>query len=90
MTGGTWMPGKAGGCIVTDRSLKDATRDSDGSIDYYGGALICESVRKSDLQVIAHSKEMYELLKEALDSCTNIMTQAAIKKVLNEIDGTDH
>lgn len=65
-TKGNWIKGKGGWCVITDdkSEIDLEKRDTPDSIDYYGGALICESVKDKDINIISAAPE---LLKSCQD-----------------------
>lgn len=66
-TKGNWSKGKGGWCIVTDdkSEIDLKKRDTPDSVEYYGGALICESVKDKDINIISASPELLEALQES-------------------------
>lgn len=81
-TQGNWKPSPAGSegalysAVVTDivpADYKDNSGHND--INAYGGFLICESVRKNDLQIIAAAPELLQSVK-ALFSHASIIINA--------------
>lgn len=62
-SGGNWKVGKHGDCVVTDlASAYRDDRDRAESMEYYGGALVCESARMSDAAFIATAPAMFNAL----------------------------
>ncbi len=65
-TKGNWKIGIHGTVVSDDHSQITKVDEKRGhaEVEYYGGLLICESVRsKHDAQIISASKEMFEALK---------------------------
>lgn len=61
-TKGNWSKGKGGWCIITDdkSEIDLEKRDTPDSVSYYGGALICESVKDKDINIISAAPELLE------------------------------
>ena len=90
----TWSKGKALGTVITDdaNGLFESTGHAGASaIEYYGGALVCESVHRSkDVALISAAPDMLEAL-ESLENNNGYIPELtwtkikhAIKKAKNE------
>jgi len=68
-TQGNWKVGKNMGCVVTDETPTDKdVQTGHGEVEYYGGLLICESVRTpDDATLIAAAPEMLRALQAVLN-----------------------
>lgn len=66
-TKGPWENGNVGDAIISKHpdAIAGASYTKD-VLDYYGGAVICESVNSEDKPIIKAAPEMYEALKEWL------------------------
>lgn len=66
MTGGNWSIGRNTGCVVSDvSSTEEDKRTGHGDSEYYGGVLICESIRTpEDAKLIALAPALLEAVKE--------------------------
>lgn len=67
-TKGKWKIGKTNGVVVSD-NIKQATENDErtghSESEYYGGLLICESIRSEyDAKLIASAPELLKALKE--------------------------
>lgn len=65
MTNGNWSVGRHG-CVVSDTvASTEDQRTGHGDSEYYGGVLICESVRTpEDAKLIAAAPVLLEAVKE--------------------------
>lgn len=64
MTKENWKPGKTGDCIVSDQGEETSAGES----EYYGGFLVCESIRrKEDKKLILAAPGMLEALQNIHD-----------------------
>lgn len=88
----TWSAGKNGMTVITD--TPDGLPENSGhsgtdAYEYYGGALICESVwRKKDVALISAAPDMLEALQNLENDDNHIpkpiwdMVQNSIKKAM--------
>lgn len=68
ITPGQWKIGKFGSCVVSDTPLNNAPKsvveqNTQESIDYYGGVLICESIRLADAKLVVGAKDLFKALQ---------------------------
>ncbi len=66
-TGGTWKEGENGHCIVSSEPIKNAPSGANdkGSVEYYGGHLICESVSPCNIPILKAAPKMLLALEMA-------------------------
>lgn len=87
-TGGNWtISTKAYDAIISDIECPES------SSEYYGGALICESVKKTDRHLIAAAPELLQACIEMMKVCDEVkditfvpvykIMQTAVEKALN-------
>ena len=83
-----WSAGKTGTCVITDTPnglLENSGHTGTGAHEYYGGALICESVwRKKDIALISAAPDMLEALQN-LENYYNNIPEYAWKLVKDAI-----
>lgn len=61
-TPGIWLPAKNGGGVISTNTDGKLVGGAD-EVHYYGGFLICESVAKQNIPIIAAAPMMLALLK---------------------------
>lgn len=67
-TKGKWLIVKAFGAIIS-KDVEQSKKEhyTDGEIEYYGGLLVCESVRSNaDAKLISAAPELLEALTKAI------------------------
>ena len=84
ITPGQWTVGRAGS-VVTDKRFRDSDRDSDASIEFYGGVLVCESCKTDDAKIIAAAKEMYFLINALVSAESDISIKEDAQKIINNV-----
>lgn len=71
-TKGKWIVGRIGGSVISEDVTQideDDKRSGHGDDKYYGGLLVCESIRtKADSLLVSKGPEMFALLLELLES----------------------
>jgi len=83
-----WSKGKNGGTVITDTTdglPENSGHSGSDTHNYYGGALICESVwRKKDVALISAAPDMLEALQN-LENDDNYIPEHAWKMVQDAI-----
>lgn len=70
-TPGIWMAAKNGGGVISTNTDSKLFSGAD-EIHYYGGFLICESVAKQNIPIIAAAPLMLALLKSIKDEAEGL------------------
>lgn len=88
MTNGNWSVGRHG-CVVSDTvASTEDQRTGHGDSKYYGGVLICESIRTpEDAKLIASAPTMLKMLiqvKCALEGSDNIDANGSITQIFGQ------
>lgn len=66
---GNWSIGRTGSCVVTDDVKGFKKEIGHADVDYYGGALICESIYKiEDAKLIAAAPDLLAACQQLIDS----------------------
>ena len=64
-TPGPWKIGE-GSYIITDNPTPNIVGTIEGSLEYYGGYIICESVALANTKLIAAAPDLYDVLNDIL------------------------
>ena len=84
-TPGPWRIGKAGSSVVCDTEIPQWQTGNEGSLDFYGGHLVAESIAKENLAIIAAAPEMLEALKEIASTFERSWRHGSIERRAGDI-----